>query len=255
MKSLVGVFLAFFITFGAAGYSVGRHFALSETYLLISIADKTTLQVKNNVLYLEYLGQEHQPYWSINLNSQESMFSNSQAILDSMKGKSLTAESDLLLTFLAGGAATTTAVDVYKSVKEVNSKSDFRRKVAMIVGGVSGYLAGYYLGIHSVKDTDPEVASALRKPESIEKIKKYVFLSIWKNRGFSFDDSQYSKPVDKPKVECKDDQRVDCVLLEMEQSGIFERNNIKGKLIAEAQKRLSNDSENLKGYEFAVFLF
>jgi hypothetical protein len=256
MFRLLLVGLGFFVAFAAAGYSIGRSVVTSEPYMLATIANSSSIKLSGDKLLLELRQQGSQPYWALDLAANRPTFSSAQTMLDSMNGKSLSAESNLLLTFVSGGAATTTAATVYKQVIEFKKKGDWKTFAAMVVGGVSGYLVGYYAAIKLAKPTDKEILQALRKTEMIEKVKKYVFLSLFHARGFNFD--QTADEARFNRASCADVadpmKWTECYVDAMTKSGEVGRQKYRQALIRDAQEALSNDAKNLKGPEFLVFV-
>jgi hypothetical protein len=256
MSRLVLIAAAFFVAFAAVGFTVGRSVVTSEPYMLAQIAQGSAVKLSGGQLMLELSDAGAPPYWKLDLANNRPAFQTADAMMRSFDGKSLSAQSNLLLGFASGGAATTTAATVYKKVLETKESGDWKTFAAMAIGGVSGYFAGYYAAMQLSKPSDKEIQLALRKPETVEKVKKYVFLSLLKKRGFDFNPTVVEQAaIDQACGQFKDrTEWVKCSEATWAKSGNAERLAYRQGLIQSAQEALSNDKVDLKGTEFLVFV-
>lgn len=252
--ALVGVL--FFLAFAATGYSVGRSVVTSEPYMLATIAKGSSIKLSGGQLTLALGDSKAQPYWKLDLADNRPTFQSADALFRSFEGKSLSAESSLLLTFASGGAATTTAATVFKQAIEAKKSGNWKTFASMLVGGVTGYLTGYYIAIHIAQPSDKEIQLVLRNPDTVEKVKKYVFLSLLSAHGFSFEPTAAEGGfIDRACSLINDPKEfIKCSTDAWSKSGIKERLDYRMALIQRAQEALSNDKLNLKGTEFLVFI-
>jgi hypothetical protein len=246
MVRMAWIGLAFFVAFAAAGFMMGRSVVTTEPYMLATIAQSSSIQMVNKGIQLSLHNGKEPPYWVLDLGD---------FVLDSFAGKTLSVQNTQMLTFLSGGAASTTAGTLYKEILAAKKSGDFHTTAAMVVGGFSGYLAGYYLATSLAKPTDKEILAALRKPEMVEKVKKYVFISLLKKHGFP------AQPIvvqeDVAKTECasiEDEHRwAECYMEALHKADTSAKARMKQQLFRQAQKSLSSDRIPLKGIEFLIF--
>lgn len=245
-----------FIAFAAGGYSVARSVVTSEPYMLATLANASSIKLSSGLLTLELGDPGAKPYWTLDLSHNRPAFQNADALLRSFEGKSLSAENQLLLTFASGGAATTTAASIYKQIIETRKSRDWRTFVATIIGASSGYLAGYYAAMRLAKPSDREIQAALRNPETVEKVKKYVFLSLLERHGFECEQTAGEKVFVADSCSAVEARPtfIECLTKAWQQSGYSERLMYREALLESARRALSNDEVHLNGNEFLLLV-
>ncbi|SEQ31713.1 hypothetical protein SAMN04488038_105223 [Solimonas aquatica] len=256
MYKALAIGLAFFAVFAVAGYSVGRSVVTAEPYMMSTIANASTVRLTGQRLVLDVSDPGKPPYWSLDLADNRPAFRSAEAMLRSLDGKTVSAQSNLLMLFASGGAASTTVGTVYKQVLEARKTGDWLSFVAMVVGGASGYLAGYSVALKTAKPSDKEIQLALRNPRTVEKVKKYVFLSLLKKQppqtAAAPADSAY---FDQACAAIREHAaHIDCLSQAWAASGYTRRPAYAAALIQGAGSALSSDEVNLKGEAFWVFV-
>lgn len=256
MYKALAIGLAFFVVFAVAGYSVGRSVVNTEPYMMSTIAQASTVRLKGQRLVLEVSDPGKPPFWSLDLADNRPAFQSADAMLRSLDGKTLSAQSNLLMLFASGGAASTTVGTVYKQVLEAKKSGDWLSFVAMVVGGATGYLAGYSVALKTARPSDKEIQLILRNPRTVEKVKKYVFLSLLNKHHLQLDaaaaDSAYFQQACAASHEHA--AQIDCLGRAWAASGYAQREAYVSALLQSASTALSSDEVNLKGEAFLVFV-
>jgi hypothetical protein len=180
---LIGIAATFGICF-ASGFVNGRKFAADPDRLAAHIANNTTIQWRHDGLHMVYARQDGQPYWTYRPQKNIGSFESFSALREAMQPRPMSARSEMLTQWVAGGAAVTvTGKNVFTfAARTAKTGKVNRQTVAVVMATMSGFGLGHWAGSSTVHEYDSaEVLHALRDPEMIRLVKRNVFISAFSN--------------------------------------------------------------------------
>jgi len=163
MKKYIPIFAVSFALFFVAGLVRGCGGRTNTAVLAVMILKRTEVVPHDNGIFLEF-GSDP-TVWRFDVDTNEPEFLDLTDPVKHLYGPYDNISSDATLALL--GAAGWKLKDVI-AVSSLH-KRDVRSIVVSVIGGLSGYLAGYYVGsVCKLDDTNPAIIKILRTPEQFK---------------------------------------------------------------------------------------
>ncbi|MNC60847.1 hypothetical protein D3C75_1107540 [compost metagenome] len=115
-------------------------------------------------MVLTYWNENGKPLWSQDLISTETTkgsFSDIRTLELSITPRVAEAKSQLLIGILGGTGLSLTGAGIYDFMKSSKEYNDWRIRVAILIGGATGYSVGYWFATHAMNNDSPELLGFL----------------------------------------------------------------------------------------------